>query len=52
MLSRERPKLVFKHGRPPTTISLWESKAGSLSLKKNTAPMYLAEDIVCAHVKA
>lgn len=40
-----------EQGRPPTTISLRESKAASQWRKKNTAPAK-GEDIVCAGVKA
>ena len=43
VFSRESPKLIIEHGRPPTTISLRESKAASshkhmARRKKNTAP--------------
>ena len=45
----------YGYGRPPTTISLRESKATSEGWKKNVAPykkFYMGEDIVYAYVKA
>ena len=40
MFSRESPKsYILRYGKPPTTISLRESKATSLWWKKNVAPV-------------
>jgi hypothetical protein len=40
MFSKESPKsYILRYGKPPTTISLRESKIASLWRKKNVAPI-------------